>query len=116
MAQLELILQAVTDATHAEYIRALLGSGGTKGLVSVAFVRETGVEALEAALKPLAAQTKFFVGIRNNITTIQGVKRLIALKGEVYAVDTGAADPIFHPKLYLTCNDQRGRRWTPMSG
>jgi HKD family nuclease len=107
MAQLKLILQAATTATHAQAIRSLLNRVGTKGvLISVAFVREAGVEAIEAVLKNVAAQAKLFVGIRNNITTVQGVKRLLALKAELYAVDTGASDPIFHPKLYLICDDK----------
>jgi HKD family nuclease len=102
MAQLELILQAATDVTHASEIHALLKRVTADSvLISVAFVREAGVEAIEEALKPLGAKTTFFVGIRNDITTIQGIKRLLALKPKLYAVDTGSRDIIFHPKLYL---------------
>jgi HKD family nuclease len=103
MAQLELILQAATDATHAEAIRALLGRiAADSVLISVGFVREAGVEAIEDALRPVGARTTFFVGIRNEVTTIQGIKRLLVLNGKVYAVDTGSSrDPIFHAKLYL---------------
>jgi HKD family nuclease len=103
MAKLELILQAATNLTHAEAIRALLrGIAPDSVLISVGFVRETGVEAIEDALRPVGAKCTFFVGIRNEVTTIQGIKRLLALKGKVYAVDTGSSrDPIFHPKLYL---------------
>jgi HKD family nuclease len=108
MANVELILQAATDATHAEAIRALLGRGTVDSvLISVGFVREAGVEALEKALRPVAAKTTFFVGIRNDITTFQGIKRLLALKVKVYAVDTGSRDTIFHPKLYLAIDKQK---------
>jgi len=108
MAELELILQAATDATHAGAIRALLKRVTADSLlISVAFVREAGVEAIEEALKPVGAKARFFVGIRNDITTVQGIKRLLALKGRLYAVDTGSRDTIFHPKLYLAVNKQK---------
>jgi HKD family nuclease len=103
MARLELILQA---ATPAAAVRKLLTIADVKtALVSVAFVSEAGVEALEAALKAVAGDAKFFVGIRNNITTLQGLKRLLALKTKLYVVDTGSGETIFHPKVYLACTD-----------
>jgi HKD family nuclease len=102
MAQIELILQAVSNATHAETIRRLLARIGADAvLMSVGFVRDAGVAAIEQALQPVAAQTRFFVGIRNDITSVQGVKRLLRLGVQLYAVDTGSRDTIFHPKLYL---------------
>src|SRR5579862_3553028 len=106
MAQLELIIQAVTKATHAESVRALLNRAAARTvLVSVGFVNEAGVEALEPALRPVAARSRFFIGIRNGITSVQGVKRLLRLHTRVYAVDTGSRDTIFHPKLYLVVGD-----------
>jgi HKD family nuclease len=102
MAHLELILQAATDSTHAAAIQALFERVGPDSvLISVAFVQAAGVEAIEEALRPLGAKSTFFVGIRNNITTIQGIKWLLALKAKVYAVDTATRGAIFHPKLYL---------------
>ncbi len=107
MAQLKFILQAATDATHAEAIGALLkGPAPESVLISVAFVREAGVEAVEKALRPVAARTRFFVGIRNGVTSIQGIKRLLALKPQLFAVDTGSRDTIFHPKMYLAVHKQ----------
>ena len=106
MAQLELILQAATPTTHAAAVRKLLTIADVKTvLVSVAFVREAGVEALEAALTGVAGDAKFLVGIRNNITTLQGLQRLLALKTKLYVVDTGSGETIFHPKVYLACTD-----------
>jgi HKD family nuclease len=108
MAQLELILQAVRDTTHAAAIRTLLEHvSADQVLISVAFVHEAGVEAIEEALKPVAAKTEFFVGIRNGITTVQGIKRLLASNAKIYAVDTGSRDTIFHPKLYLATGGQK---------
>ena len=105
MADLSFILQAVTTANHAESIRTLLAlAKPTQILVSVAFARTTGLEAIQESIKPLAAKTKFFVGIRNGITSIQAIKQLLALKLDLYAVDTGSRQIIFHPKLYLAAN------------
>jgi hypothetical protein len=108
MAKLEFILQAVTDATHAAAIRALLRSDAVDSvLISVAFVREEGVEAIEEAMRPVADKMRIFAGIRNDVTTVQGIKRLLALNVKVYAVDTAARGAIFHPKLYLAVGKQR---------
>ncbi len=105
MADLNLILQAVTTTNHAESIRTLLElPKPTQIVVSVAFARTTGLEAIQESIKPLAAKTKFFVGIRNDITSIQAIKQLLALKLDLYAVDTGSRQVIFHPKLYLAIN------------
>ena len=105
MAELDFILQAVTATNHAEAIRELLGLPKPKQvLVSVGFVRESGLDAVEAAIKPLAAKVRFFVGIRNDITSIQAIKRLLAMNVELYAVDTGSRTTIFHPKLYFAAS------------
>ena len=105
MADLNFILQAVTTANHAESIRTLLAlPKSTQIVVSVAFARTTGLAAIQDSIKPLAAKTKFFVGIRNDITSIQAIKQLLELKLDLYAVDTGSRKVIFHPKLYLAAN------------
>jgi len=105
MADLNFIFQAVTTANHAESIRTLLAlSKPTQIVVSVAFARTTGLESIQKNIKPLADKTKFFVGIRNDITSIQAIKKLLALKVDLYAVDTGSRKVIFHPKLYLAVN------------
>lgn len=110
MAKISLILQAATDNTHAAAVRELLHTQNPERiLISVGFLRETGVAALEDHIKLIAEKATFFVGIRNDITTVQGLKRLLALKGKVYAVDTGSRDTIFHPKLYLAWNKDHGR-------
>ena len=106
MADLNFILQAVTTANHAASIRTLLQlPNPDQILISVAFARTTGLDAIRDRLKPLVGKTKFFVGIRNDITSIQAVKRLLELNLELYAVDTGSRQTIFHPKLYLAANE-----------
>jgi HKD family nuclease len=110
MAELDFILQAVTKATHAKAVRELVQLPDAKQvLISVSFVREAGVAAIEEAIRPVAGRTSFFVGIRNDITSIQAIKRLLALGVRLYAVDTGSRHIIFHPKLYLALSDTEGR-------
>jgi HKD family nuclease len=105
MAKLDFIFQAVTTANHGESIRQLLElSDPTQILVSVAFVRQAGLDELETAIKSHAEKTRFFIGIRNGITSVQAVKRLLGMKADVYAVDTGSRNTLFHPKLYFALN------------
>ncbi len=102
MAVLDFILQAVTSANHAQALKALLALPEPDDvLVSVAFVREPGLDAVEAAIKPVAHKARFFIGIRNDITSVQAVKRLLKMKVQLYAVDTGSRNVLYHPKLYL---------------
>jgi HKD family nuclease len=108
VAELDFILQAVTTANHAKALEALLAlPNPTEILVSVAFVKESGLEAVEAAIKPLAKRARFFIGIRNDITSIQAVKRLLAMKVKLFAVDTGSRNILFHPKLYLAASGSK---------
>jgi hypothetical protein len=110
MAELDFILQAITSSNHANAVRWLLRlQKTTQVLISVAFIQEDGIDALRKTIIPLATKVKFFVGIRNGITSVQAIRRLLAMHGEVYAVDTGSRSPIFHPKLYLAANAKQAR-------
>ena len=63
MAELDFILQAVTGANHAEAVQALLAiPNPAQVVVSVAYVREPGIEALEAAIAPLGAEGRAIRG------------------------------------------------------
>ncbi|MFM8331286.1 MAG: hypothetical protein ACKN9T_06325, partial [Candidatus Methylumidiphilus sp.] len=105
MAELDFILQALTAENHADAIQKLLSlPDPTQILVSVAFVRESGLDAFEEAIKPYSAIAKFYIGIRNEITSIQAIKRLLAMNVEVYVVDTASRNILFHPKLYFVGN------------
>ncbi|HEV8438529.1 MAG TPA: phospholipase D family protein [Methylomirabilota bacterium] len=110
MAELEFILQAVTASSHAVAVRKLIQlPNPTHILVSVGFVRELGLDVMEKAIAAVAAKTRFFIGIRNDITSIQAVNRLLAMKVELYAVDTASRSAIFHPKLYVAANAKQAR-------
>ncbi len=102
MAKIDFVFQAVTERFHADELRKLLSkSNCERVLVSVAFVREDGVDALAASLKALAEVSTFFVGIRNGVTSVQGLRRLLDLGVRLVAVDTASRSTIFHPKLFL---------------
>ena len=103
MAKLDFLLQAVTARFHADELKKLLSQNDCQRVVgSVAFVLENGVSAIAPQLKSVSKVATFFVGIRNDITSVQAVKALLGLGIRVYAVDTGTRSVIFHPKLFLS--------------
>ncbi len=106
----ELILQGLTQRTHAEALGEMLALDVVERIIlSVAFVSDSGVELIEKLLKPLAAKTTVFAGIRNDITSAQALRRLLGLGVTLYAVDTGSRHVIFHPKLYLVRGKKAAR-------
>ncbi len=102
VAKIDLVVQGLTSRFHADELRKLLSKSECKRvLASVAFVREDGVAALAGELKVACKVTTFFVGIRNGVTSVQGLRRLVELGLRVFAVDTASRGLIFHPKLFL---------------
>jgi len=99
------ILQAVTNENHISAINDLLSATNPGDIIfSSAFMTEAGLSVLEDALTPVAAQATIFAGIRNGITTAQGLEKALSLGCKVMAVDTGSRRRIFHPKLYFSRN------------
>lgn len=95
---------------HEAAIRTHLGSGQIDVMIfSVAFVREGGVRQIQNFLSKHNLQTTVYVGIRNGITSAQGLLALLDLKVKVYTFDTGSASTIFHPKAYISFNGKEGR-------
>lgn len=95
------ILQAVADENHAAAINSLLRcETAEKFIVSTAFMTEAGISLIGDALSSVATRTEVFVGIRNGITTAQGLETALELGCQVFTVDTGLRTRIFHPKLY----------------
>jgi HKD family nuclease len=107
MSKPALIVQGLTPSFHAEELRKILSQSKCKHfLASVAFVLKDGVDSIASQLQAAAQISTFYIGIRNDITSIQAVKRLLELGVKVFAVDTGARHLIFHPKLFLLERDQ----------
>lgn len=102
MAKKEFILQGFTTRTHADALRGLFNVPDVKRVIlSVAFVSESGVQQIEKELRAHATHVTVFAGIRNDITSHQGLSLLHGIGGKLYTVDTGSRMVIFHPKLYL---------------
>ena len=98
----EFILQGFTHRTHGDAVRELFEVPDIiRVVLSVAFVTESGVQQIEAALRQHASRATVFAGIRNDITTYQGLRLLHSIVSNLYTVDTGSRTVIFHPKLYL---------------
>lgn len=110
MAKKEFILQGFTTRTHLAAVRELFDvSNVQRVILSVAFVSESGVDQLKAQVTGCAAHVTVFAGIRNDITSRQGLERLLAFGVKLYAVDTGSRNILFHPKLYLIRGKSRAR-------
>ncbi|MCY4519432.1 MAG: phospholipase D family protein [Caldilineaceae bacterium] len=105
-----LILQAVTDQHHLSALQDLLAMEPAGDIIlSSAFVTEAGLSLLADALEPVAHCTTLFAGIRNGITTAQGLARALALGCTLHVVDTGSRTPIFHTKLYFHRNEAQAQ-------
>ncbi len=103
MATSDFIFQGFQPRSHASALeRALKLKVIQHGILSAAFVNEGGVEILASHIAPVAKNLVVYAGIRNDITSRQGLEALLKLGVKLYAVDTGSRRLIFHPKIYLT--------------
>ena len=102
MIKRKFILQGLTPNTHTEAIRRIFETPDIQQVIfGVAFINEEGVLLLENEIRSFSDKTKIFAGIRNDITSQQGLARLLSFGATIYAVDTGARGIVFHPKIYL---------------
>lgn len=110
MAKKNIIFQGFTKETHLNAFQRLFEVQDIKKvMVSVAFVSENGVSHIESNLRKYAACTTIFAGIRNDITSYQGLTKLHDLGCKLYTVDTGSRHILFHPKLYLVSGAKSAR-------
>lgn len=104
------LFQGVTRDSHLAAVRQILAIPNPERIIiSVAFMTEGGLSILNDALAPVAAQTTILAGIRNGITSAQGLRRSLEIGCTTYAVDTGSRNVIFHPKIYFSRNDNEAR-------
>jgi len=110
MAKSKFILQGFTPRTHIEAVRRLFEVAELERVImSVAFANEGGVELLADQIEPVGDKVTAFVGIRNAITSRQGLTRLLELGVKLFAVDTGSPNLLFHPKLYFVRGTEEAR-------
>ncbi len=110
MAKPSFLFQCVRkNNDHETAIRSLFSiTDLTQSILSVAYVRETGVLQIAKLLKKYSRITTVFAGIRNGNTSAQGLFALRSCGVKMFAVDTGAVTPIFHPKVYLALSESTG--------
>ena len=104
------ILQGITGDNHLDEIRDVISIENVSRIViSVAFLTQRGFSLLSDILKPVADKTVVLAGIRNGITSGQGLLACVECGCKTYAVDTGSRGVVFHPKIYLSKNDDEAR-------
>jgi HKD family nuclease len=102
LKEIKLIYQGFTSNDHAISINNLLLHDNIERVIfNVAFVKTSGICLLYDGLKKIRDKGTIFAGIRNGITSIQAVFHLIDIGVNLYLVDTGSSNIIFHPKLYI---------------
>jgi HKD family nuclease len=110
MATKDFLLQGFTARTHLIAVRRLFEMPDlSKAILSVAFVTADGVNLLADDLKKHATKVTIFAGIRNDITSHQGLARLLDLGVTVHVVDTGSRNVLFHPKLFVARSAKAAR-------
>ena len=68
-----------------------------------------GLLQIRESLEPVAAVTTIIAGIRNGITSAQGLLAALEFGCTTFAVDTGSRNVIFHPKIYFARNATAAR-------
>ena len=110
MVAKSLLLQGVTPDNHWAIVRHLLQIPNPERVViSVGFMNESGLVALESVLSPIAKHTTILTGIRNGITSVQGLRKSLEMGCTTYVVDTGSRSVLFHPKVYVSRNADEAR-------
>jgi len=97
------VLQGLAGHQHEAELTDLLSLPGMMTfLAGVAYVKHSGVSVLANSLSNAGSRASFFVGIRNDITSYQGIRSLLECGVNVWAVDTATRRRVYHPKLYLS--------------
>lgn len=98
----KILFQGVTPETHLTAVRHVLALPAPQEIIfSTAFMNRGGLAQIREALLPVAGVTTIIAGIRNGITSAQGLTASIDYGCRTVAVDTGSRKVIFHPKIYF---------------
>jgi HKD family nuclease len=106
MAEIDILLQGLKkDDDHETAVNNLLLIPDIDDyLLSLAFVRQSGVDRIKVNLGKVLDKIKIFIGIRNGITSIQSIFALFKIGIYPHVVDTASNNKIFHPKIYAAYN------------
>lgn len=106
MAEVKLIFQGlIENQNHNNEVNKLLKKEANKFIVSTAYLNSSGVAEIDSSLQKTNRNVEFFVGIRNGVTSIQAINKLIQMEIFPYIVDTATKKKIFHPKIYASFSD-----------
>ena len=90
------ILQGVTADNHLDEVHDIFSLNDiSKAIISVAFLNYRGFSLLKDFIEPIAKKTVVIAGIRNGITSFQGVIASVQCGCKTYAVDTGSRNIVF---------------------
>lgn len=110
MKPFEIVFQGLTSRHHVDVFGDLCAVPDLQRLlISVAFATSNGVSLLEESLSPHVKKTIAWIGVRNDVTSIQGLSALLPLVGSLFIVDTAIRQRIFHPKVYLSYSKVEAR-------
>ena len=111
MADLDFILQGLSTtedhfaATHCVFSLPNVATG----IVASAFMNAAGASIIAEMVAPFSDHVKVFVGVRNDVTTLQAIQTLVRNSICPILVDTATQAFIFHPKVYMTRNAEQAR-------
>ncbi|KQC09675.1 MAG: hypothetical protein APR54_12525 [Candidatus Cloacimonas sp. SDB] len=97
---IEIISQKLTSKSYLNIVKEnILSTDSDKILICSAFVRKKVIALIENELRNISEKVKIFVGIRNSVTSVQALDKLLDLGLELYAVDTSKkSNEILHSK------------------
>lgn len=106
----KILFQGITPETHLAAVRHVLAIPNPQTVIfSTAFMNRGGLLQIRESLEPVAAVTTIIAGIRNGITSAQGLLAALEFGCTTFAVDTGSRNVIFHPKIYFARNATAAR-------
>lgn len=105
-----IVFQGLTADDHLSAVKHVLElHRPTNIIICVAFLNSRGLSQLQNEIKKNADKTTIITGIRNGITSAQGLEKSLELGCSTYVVDTGSRNIVFHPKLYISRNQKEAR-------
>lgn len=111
MPSIKYLLQGLeASVDHLDAILDILLLDNIKRImISVAFVRESGINHIMAAIKPFNKKVDFIIGVRNGITSIQAIRNLLKNGFKPIVVDTASSSTTYHPKIFLSYSETRAK-------
>ena len=110
MATTQFLLQGFRTENHLNALKRLFELANLQRVIlSAAYLNKGGVQKLASELKGGGPRVDVFAGIRNDVTSIQGLQALLDYGVNVHYVDTGARHLTFHPKVYFARAETEAR-------